>query len=569
MKTVTNIICIVCLFFATSTSGQVLETTVSFSFGGWYLEDAIAEIGKIYDIQFVYSPDKIPVKETVTVSVEEVPLSEGLDELLSDLPVKYLAVGSRVVFKPAPLKKLRSYTQMELPQSNEVWVMRTPLDNVQVKKEIPAESTAPTLDTTEITPSVKLLVNEKYKNIRQSGGNSFFVPTIDLSFLKDLNNDKSEFKTAQVSVAPGVSSNSVSGDAASITNRVSFNLTWGVNGGVNGGEIGLIGNTVNGDVQGGQVAGLINRTKGNVVGTQVAGLVNHTDGRVSGVQISGLRNRAQSGNGVQISFLSNKIKENYVGVQIAGLTNRTKGKNFGWQIAGLSNVAKDGQTQVQISGLRNRANDIQIAQIGAINSAKKVKGVQIGLINFADTVSIVSIGLLNFIKKGYNRLELSRGDIYQLNAAYKFGSNRFYNIVKTSLHSEENNLIGIPKNWNEDNISWSLGYGIGTTLFLRERTRWNFEVSLSHVNENAGWSTDQNWWAQTRLTLDMKLFKKLTVFVGGSINGSVSDRIDSETGEIGSDLPNKNVFATGDIEYDNGRISDIKIWSGWSIGIRF
>jgi len=371
LKIVTNISCIVCLLFSTSLVGQVLETKVSFSFGGWYLEDAITEIGKTYDIQFVYSPDKIPVKETVTASVENVSLSEGLDELLADLPIKYLAVGTRVVFKPSPLKKLRSYTQMELPEREETWVMRTPIDDTQTEEAATSKGQMPILDSMTIRSSVKLLIKEKMQNIKRSGGNSFIVPKINLSFLENLNGSGNMFKTAQVSVAPGVSSNSKSGNASTMTNRVSFNLTWGVNGGVNGGEIGMIGNTVNGDVQGAQIAGLINKTKGNVVGTQFAGLANNTKGRVSGVQISGFRNRAQSGNGVQISGLWNKVNENYVGVQIAGLTNRTKGKNFGWQIAGLSNVAKEGQTQVQISGLINRAQDVQIAQIGAINAAKK------------------------------------------------------------------------------------------------------------------------------------------------------------------------------------------------------
>ena len=558
---------------ATSTTAQVLETKVSFSFGGWQLGDAITEIGNSYDIQFVYSPDKIPVYETVTVSVEEVSLSEGLEELLADLPVKYVVLGERIVFKPDRLKKLRSYTRMELPEAEEPWVMRTPIENESAEVYTETGDTLsfsagmPTLDSVTITPSLKLLMREKTKQIKRSGGNSFIVPKIDLSFLDDFERVEGKQRAAQISVAPGVSSNS--GNAREMTNRVSFNLTWGVNGGVNGGEIGLLGNTVKGNVQGVQVAGLGNLTNGNVIGTQIAGLINRSKGYVSGVQISGLRNKAQEGNGVQISGLSNKVKENYVGVQIAGLRNKTKGKNFGWQIAGLSNKAGDGRTQVQIAGLINKAKEVQIAQIGAINIADRVGGVQIGLINASDTATLVSIGLLNFIRKGYNRLELSRGKVFQWNAGYKFGTTAFYNIIQTSLHSEETKFLGVPANWNEENLSWALGYGIGTSFRTGKRLRWNFETVALHLNEKALWSNDENWLAQLKMTVDVRLSKKFSIFAGGILNGSASTKVNPETGEIGTNLPTEGIFATGDIDTDSGKIYDLKMWSSWTMGIRF
>lgn len=559
--------------YATSSIGQVLETKVSFSFGGWELGDAITEIGNNYDIQFVYSPDKIPVHETVTVSVEEVPLSEGLENLLANLPVKYVVIGERIAFKPDRLKKLRSYTHMELPEADEPWVMRTPIENENTEIYTAAGDTlsfsagAPILDSVTIVPSLKLLMQEKTQQIRRSGGNSFIVPKINLSFLDDFEEYKGKQRAAQISVAPGVSSNF--GDTKQMTNRFSFNMTWGLNGGVNGGEIGLLGNTVEGDVQGAQFAGLVNVVKGNVVGTQVAGLVNNSKAYVSGLQISGLRNSAQQGNGVQISFLWNNVKENYVGLQIAGLTNRTKGKSFGWQIAGLSNKAGEGRTQVQIAGLFNKAKEVQIAQIGAINIADRVGGIQVGLINASDTATLVSFGLLNFIRKGYNRLELSRGRVFQWNANYKFGTTAFYNIIQTSLHSEETKFLGVPANWSEENVSWSLGYGFGTSFKTGKRLRWNFETVASHVNEKARWSNDENWLAQLKMTIDIRLSKKFSVFAGGILNTSASTRINPETGIIGTDLAKDGIFATGDILTDSGKIYDLKMWSSWTMGVRF
>lgn len=573
MKRIANIISFFCLLYSTNTIGQVLETKVSFSFGAWELGDAITEIGNSYDIQFVYSPDKIPVHETVTVSVEEVALSEGLEELLADLPVKYVVIGERIAFKPDRLKKLRSYTRMELPEAEEPWVMRTPIEdeNTEIYTDtgdtLSFSAGAPVLDSITIRPSLKLLMREKTQQIRRSGGNSFIVPKINLSFLDDFERVKGKQRAAQISVAPGVSSNV--GNSGQITNRLSFNMTWGVNGGVNGGEIGLLGNTVRGDVQGVQFAGLVNFTKGNVVGTQFAGLTNHSKAYVSGLQISGLRNRAQQGNGVQISFLWNKVKENYVGLQIAGLTNRTKGKNFGWQIAGLSNKAGDGRTQVQIAGLFNKAKEVQIAQIGLINVAKRVGGIQVGLINASDTASLVSFGLLNFIRKGYNRLELSHGRVFQWNANYKFGTTAFYNIIQTSLHSEESNFFRAPSDWTEENLSWGLGYGFGTSFRTGKRLRWNFEAVALHVNEKVRWSNEQNWLTQLKMTVDIKLFKKFSIFAGGIINGSASTIVDPETGIIGTNLTKEGIFGRGDIITDSGKIYDLKMWSSWTMGMRF
>ena len=197
----------------------------------------------------MYSPDKIPVNQVITAGIENADLDEALDELLADVPVKYVVVGERVVLKPDRLKKLRDFTKYEIPQpQDEAIVLRSPIvkDTTTVEGEI--SGTMPALDSITIQPSVKLLVKEKIQNIRGSGGNSIRIPPIDLSFLDDLDRTKGTMRAAQVSIAPGVSSN-LKG-AKEMTNRFSFNATWGLNGGVNGGEIGLLGNTVKGNMAG-------------------------------------------------------------------------------------------------------------------------------------------------------------------------------------------------------------------------------------------------------------------------------------------------------------------------------
>lgn len=576
----TNIItCLLFLFFSGTLSGQVLDTRVSFTFGGWLLGDAVAEIGNSYNIQFVYSPDRIPVHETVTASVEDVSLSEGLDELLADVPVKYLVIGERIVLKPDRFKKLRSFTRYEIPlPADEAVVLRSPLqEKTQVITTGESADTLtlgsgemPELDSITIEPSLKLLTREKIQNIKNSGGNSFRIPDIDLSFLDSINTPSGTVRAAQVSLMPGVSSNFK--EPGKKTNRVSFNATWGVNGGVNGGELGVLGNTVKGNMQGLQIAGFGNVVKGSVIGTQVAGGFNKGHSTVIGAQFAGFRNKAYGGSGAQVAGLWNKVQGNYVGVQIAGLTNRVKGKNFGWQIAGLSNRAGGGRTQVQIAGFTNVAYDVSTAQVGLINIAHHVGGVQFGLINAADSVGMVSIGLLNFINNGFNRLDLARADVFQWNAAYKFGNNAFYNIIQVSLRSEDDIIRSGEDDWSEENISWAVGYGVGSSVRLGKRKKWraSLEAVWMHVNENKHWETSAaNWFGQGRILLSRRLFGKLEIYAGPTFNVSYSNRVNPDTGEVGSNLPPDNLILNATGSNPTGTTYNTKLWWGWTGGFRF
>jgi len=137
------------------------------------------------------------------------------------------------------------------------------------------------------------------------------------------------------------------------------------------------------------------------------------------------------------------------------------------------------------------------------------------------------------------------------------------------VHSEETKFLGRPANWSEENVSWALGYGIGTSFKTGKRLRWNFETVALHLNEKARWLNEENWLAQLKMTADIRLFNKFSIFAGGILNGSFSARINPETGVIGTELVQTGIFARGDLETDSGKQYDIKMWSSWNIGLRF
>ena len=379
-------------------------------------------------------------------------------------------------------------------------------------------------------PPVPIMKPKRPEQIINTGKQLFTIPDIDWSMMDSLNQAKKEAneRIAQISVVPGLSSNR---DSEDITNNVSFNLIWGRNGGVNGVEIGVLGNTVQGDVRGMQAAGLVNIVKRNLYGTQMAGFTNTTGGGV--------------------------------GLQVAGLINTGKNGFNGVQIAGLANTAKIGVIQSQIA-IFNRADTIQVCQIGLFNRAEKTRGLQFGILNRAANDAGLSIGLFNFIRGGYNRLEISRGDLLQANVGIKFGSNRFYNILQTGMHYDES-PFGNRSNWDYDNISWTYGYGIGTSKKIGKRGLINVEILASQINENEPFTRQLNVLSQLKTTLDFRLFGSFSVFGGVSINGIYSNRINDELGTIGSDLPFEPQL-TIDLDTDD---TQRVIWTGYIFGIRF
>ena len=168
-------------------------------------------------------------------------------------------------------------------------------------------------------------------------------------------------------------------DAMYQSNKFSFNLLYGVNGGLDGLEIG--------------------------------GLVNYNHGDVRGVQLAGIANlNREYTHGLMWAACLNLTLEDARGVQLADI-----------------NVAKGDFTGVQA---------------GVVNVAGRMRGVQLGLVNIVgEDNGAIPIGLINVVKGGYYELELVAGDVMNTNLNYKMGVEEFYTIFKLGASGYRNNHV--------------------------------------------------------------------------------------------------------------------------------
>lgn len=354
---------------------------------------------------------------------------------------------------------------------------------------------------------------------------------VSKNVLDSLRNDSNLNVTPfQFSVIPGVGMyNQFVG--RNQVNGFSFNLFAGLNAGVNGFELSSMLNIDRFNVHGAQVAGFANIVGGQVTGSQIAGFANVTKlkaygwqvagfsnfagkemkgaqiagftnfvrGRADGAQISGFYNIAtDSGYGAQIAGFGNTIGGNYEGTQIGGLINITRGKIDGAQIAGFMNMAKE-------------VNGIQIA--GFLNYTTKLKGVQIGVFNFVDSVDGgVPIGVFNYVRNGYHRWEIQGSESGIVNLKYKSGTDRFYT------------YLGIGGARNSDSVPtlWDVNYGVGTIFRAQKPVFFNLEASAHWLNPGR-WANEQNSLYRFDANIGFRLYKKVALVVGPSINFYVAN----------------------------------------------
>lgn len=251
------------------------------------------------------------------------------------------------------------------------------------------------------------------------------------------------YRKAQVTFVHPLGSNGI--DAPKVVNNFSFNLLYGVSGGLDGAEIGGLINMGYGNIKGFQLGGIGNSTTGWVNGFQAAGFYNVVTDSVTGVQFSGITNvNLKSTKGASITGIANIIGGNARGFIFAGLANNIGGSSNGFQAAGLYNLVEDDSKGSQFSGLANinlkdskgayfagltnitngdsrgaqfaglsnintgEMNGAQVAGLANVN-VKVMKGAQIaGLTNVAVEESQTQIaGLANIVVKESSGLQLA------------------------------------------------------------------------------------------------------------------------------------------------------------------
>lgn len=576
------------LFFTVTLRAQegVLSKTVSFEYKNTRLKEALADLTDRYQIHFSYSSEQINVRQRITAKAVDSPLAEALDKLLEHVKVSYMQVGNHIVLRNDPNKAVEKTTGSKQSISKKRSKEPQPEQPaVLVKQEEPL----PEEPQPAVQDSVISLQMPDVQPVRRQGNMHPFDETL-LNFekwryqsdtwIRRLPNEK---RIAQVSVLPFIGTNTRESD--DVTNNISMNLLWGVNGGVDGMEVGVGMNTVRNDVKGFQIGGLGNKVNRNMTGTQFGGIFNYAGGLTQGFQAAGVINFANDAQAAQAAGFANMVRGDVTGLQASGVFNvvggnakalqasgffnktggdskmqaaggfnRSRGSSR-VQAAGVFNLSR-GNTKLQIGGLFNSANDVEIGQFGGLfNRARgNMKGLQIGLINISDTVSGVPIGLINIVKRGYNKFEIYGSEILHGNFQLKLGANRFYNIFHVGAR--------VPP--GDGSYVWGLGYGIGTVTTVSHKSTLNWELMAIHISENETWTNNLNSIGQFRFLWNHQLGKSIGFFIGPTANVMVSQHRNPETGEIRSPVVPYTL-----LNEDLNPKTNLKAWVGVNAGFRF
>ena len=554
---------IMCILFATNAlfaQVAVMEKKVTVQYFNVELEEALEGISNDYDVNFTYSIDRISIDQIVSADVENIALSLALDELLEETDITYANIGDQVILKVdlekrkllaerRARKKIVPKPKPEPPK----WVKQ----NVTMPLHI-AIYHSPTkyLEEPDYKMGIYPVWDPFFYNVTLEEEVGFFVDEI---FEENADGEK----VAQITLFGNVGTNM--NNNSTTTNRVSANILWGHNGGVNGTEVGGLVNSIVNDVKGIQIAGIGNVVGGEVEGTQVGGIFNVNKGRTKGIQAAGITNVVNDIKGVQAAGILNVAWEASSGVQVAGILNVARKGSSGIQAAGIANIAgRESKGGMQVSGILNvnrGTTNLQVAPI--LNVGKNVKGCQIGLINIADSIGGASIGLINIVKNGYNRVEFSGADVLYFNTELKLGSRGFYNIFHAGYRPI-----------NNEEGHYGFGYGFGTFIRTkRKRLSHNLEVLATQISDvkktaDLGKQTSKklNLLNQFRWTIDYRIGRRTSLFVGPTINVMVSKLVDQTTNEYTLDILPSPFFE----EVDPGNTPTyIAGWIGFNAGIRF
>lgn len=507
------------------TKGQVSTSTNSRTFSGYVVDESTG--ARLKDVS-VYDP--VSLSSAVTDSY-------GYFQIKVDKPPADLILAVK--------KKNYSDTVVAVP-AGKTNLLKIPISFDENKIETIADSVA-----------------EKVKRFWET-------KVLSLNPANTENITDTIYRKTQFSLFPYIGTNHrLSGN---VINDYSFNIFGGYSRGVRKLEIGTLFNIDRDKVEGVQIAGIFNAVGGKVSALQMAGLANLNLDSVKGAQFAGLINlnwnSSQKFSGAGLVNITNGTA---TGAQVAGQGNFTMGDQKGPHFAGLFNMATHDAGPVQVAGLFNFVgNEIHGAQVGlfnvatrkvsgvqvggVINYAAKVNGVQIGLFNVADSVHGVPLGFMSFVVKGYHKIEVSADEVFYTNLAFRTGVRHFYNIFTAGAK---------PGSFEQDEVFWTFGYGIGTSPRLTKWLSLNFDVTTSQIVKGDNFDAI-NLLNKMFIGFEFEPAKKIGIAVGVTLNGQLTDSTYGQYPELFSDyIP--------DIKYDHTYSNDLnlKMWWGGKIGLRF
>lgn len=285
-----------------------------------------------------------------------------------------------------------------------------------------------------------------------------------------INTNAQEKKAVQVAFIYPVGT--AGANSVDYTNNFSFNIIGGLNGGVNGFELGSVANINKGDVNGCQISGVCNMTSGDSKGLIISGVTNLTKNQSKGVEISGVANISGSHKGLQLSTI---------------------------------NFVKD-----YLSG----------SQIGIVNYAKKGKGVQFGVVNVCSVDDdVLPIGIFSVVKNGYYAFEVSTNELFITSLSYKMGKEKLHSIFRAGIGEHNNESV------------FSTGFGFGSIIPIKGNHKLNMELICDALHYDWKWGDNKlNLLNQFNLNYQYQVTKHFAIKAGPSLKTFVTNQ--KENGEF-------------------------------------
>lgn len=595
----------------------LLERTITLTLEQERLDVALKKISQQGNFTFSYNPSVIEASRIVSNSFAGMTVREVLTQLFQG-SVQYKARGNYIILTKAQASPKNVYSGYVVDEATGERLKNVSVyDPISLSSavtdaygyfQIKIDKPSPDLilaikkqnytDTIVAVPSgrnglLKIPINfdkEKIASLADTVSERFrrFWKKTVLYNQSNIDNiHDTLYRKTQFSVFPFVGSNHrLSGN---VINDYSFNIFGGYSRGVKKLEMGGLFNIVNGDVNGNQFAGGFNAVGGKVKGNQFAGLINANADTVDGVQFAGLINLNWStANKFSAAGLINFTHRDATGVHMAGVSNVTLGSQKGTNMAGLFNFSLRDAGPVQLAGLFNfsagsvrgiqasgllnfAAKDVRGLQItgllnvapgkitgaqvsGLLNYATKVRGLQLGVVNIADSVKGVPIGLFSFVMKGYHQVEISADEVFYTNLAFRTGVPQFYNIFTVGAK---------PGTFDDEDVVWSFGYGVGTAPRLTRRMSLNVDLTSNQIVK--GNTVDAiNLLNKLYVGVELKPVKKVAFTIGVTLNGYVTDKTYTQYPEIFTDYKPHIVS-----ESNFGQDFNMKMWWGGKVGLRF
>ncbi|MCF7833053.1 MAG: hypothetical protein K9N05_05715 [Candidatus Marinimicrobia bacterium] len=317
--------------------------------------------------------------------------------------------------------------------------------------------------------------------------------------------EKLRFRPFQLSFGYPLGTNGL--NAFQYTNGFSFNMLYGMNGGLDGVEIGSVFNYIHHNANGVQIAGVFNMVRQQSNGIFISGATNLHLSSVKGASISGALNlSAGHSDGLFIAGGTNIHLRTMDGVSIAGGLNITFGDAEGFTVAPVNLFFKE------YSGV----------QIGVVNYVGALDGLQIGVVNYVGKdIDALPIGLISVVKDGYYELEFTSNELATLNASYKMGVEKFYNTFN----------VGYSK--YQDRPIFRYGIGAGTSRPVGYKQSVSIEINSDQIINSWKWNTGLSLLSKLSLDYRLRLGEKFALVAGLSYNALVtSEKVDGEYGTI-------------------------------------